>query len=130
MRPVCGWIEADLLDPAVDYASILPRAKVRRPTQSAREQVVVRPQRRRPDPCFERIPRRRRDLELNRALRLLLKHNCSRGDPIAVTHSPNAQLHEVTPAKLAIDAQVEQRKIASAGLYLEPDAYCSDVLDL
>ena len=47
-----------------------------------------------------------------------------------MTRVPNAQLHEVTAAKLAIDAQVEQRKIPSAALYLEPDADGPDVLYL
>lgn len=55
VRPVRGRIKADLLNPAVQNASILPRAKVRRPMQSAREEVVIRPQRRRPDPCLNRL---------------------------------------------------------------------------
>jgi len=130
MRPVPSGIKTNLLDPAVDYARVLPRSNVRRAMQAAREQIVVGAQRRRPDPCLKGLPGRSRDLELYRALRLLLEHNCSRSDPIAVTNVPNAQLHEVTAAKFAIYAEVEQRKISSAALYLEPDADGPDVLNL
>jgi len=42
----------------------------------------------------------------------------------------HAQLHEITAAKLAINAEVEQRQISSAALYLKPDADGPDVLDL
>jgi len=42
----------------------------------------------------------------------------------------DAQLHKIAAAKLAIDAQVEQCKIAGARLYLKPDANRPDILDL
>src|SRR5687768_16511191 len=107
MRPVSGGIKTDLLDPAVHDASVLPRAKVRRCVQAAREEIVVRAKPRQLDPCFYGLSRRRRDLELNRTLRPLLEHNGPGSDAIAMAHVSNAQLHEVASAKLAVDAQVE-----------------------
>ena len=42
----------------------------------------------------------------------------------------NPELHQVTAAKVAINAEVEQRKTPRAGLYLKPDAEGADVVNL
>jgi len=52
VRAVRRRIKADLFDPTVHNASVLPRAEVRRRMQSTREQIVFGPECRRLDPCF------------------------------------------------------------------------------
>ena len=41
-----------------------------------------------------------------------------------------AEPDEITPAQLAVNAQVEQRKVARTDLHLEADPYRPDVLNL
>jgi hypothetical protein len=50
------------------------------------------------DPCCHDLPRRRRDLELNRALRLLLQHDRPRCHAIAVANVADAQTQQVAGA--------------------------------
>jgi hypothetical protein len=71
------------------------------------EQEAVRVQPGRLDPRFQRLAGRRRDLELDRPLGLLLKHHCARGQPVTVAHVADAQLDQVAGAQLAVDPQIE-----------------------
>jgi hypothetical protein len=60
----------------------------------------------------------------------LLQHDRPRGDVIAVTDVAHAQLHEITGAQLAIDAQVEQCKLPGPAVHLQPDPDGPDFLQL
>ena len=53
------------------------------------------------------------EYELDRALSLLLHHDGARSYPITVRHVAHLNLHQVASAQLAINGQVEQRKISA-----------------
>src|SRR5512146_469472 len=98
MGTVVGRIEPDQRHPPVEDASVLAGAQVRRAAYPAREQVVVGPQPSLANPGLQRLPSRRRDLELDRPLRLLLEDGRSAGDPVTVADIANPQLHQIAGA--------------------------------
>jgi hypothetical protein len=63
--------------------------------QPTSEEKVVRPQARTSDPDRERLSRLLRDFELHGAPSLLLHHNRSRGDALAVGDVANAELDQI-----------------------------------
>jgi len=91
MRTVCRRIESDLLNPVVDNPRLLARAQVWRCVDPAGKEVAVRLQASLLDPGRDHIASRGRDLELDRALRFLLQHNCLRSHPITMAHVADAQ---------------------------------------
>ena len=78
-----------------------------------------------------------RDLELHRALRLVLHDDGARRHLVSMTHVPNLQSDEVASAQLAVDAQVEGtrasiwRRTRSAQMSLSWNgAFCPTILPL
>ena len=130
MRAVVGGVEAQLPDPAAEDARVLPCAEVRRSVLPAREQEVLGPQARLLDPPLHGLAGHAGDLELNRALRLVLHHDGPGRDLVPVTDVPDSQADQVAASQLAVDAQVEQRELTNPVLHLQADAQRPDVLGL
>ena len=82
------------------------------------------------DPLLHCVAGRLRDLELHRALRLVLHHHSARCDLIAVAYVLDLETDEVTAAQLAVDSKVEERELANPALHLKADSKCPDVLEL
>src|SRR4029453_2973616 len=86
MRPVCGWVETDTLNPRPDNPGILSSRKVRRLRHATRKKELLWLQMRRSDPGCDRVPRLLSDLKLDRPLGLFLHDNREGGDPSFVAH--------------------------------------------
>ena len=82
------------------------------------------------DPLLHGVARRRRDLELDGPLGLVLHHDRPRGHLIAVADVPDLQNDEVTTSKFAVDSKVEESEFADSTLNLKADSKCPDVLEL
>jgi hypothetical protein len=91
VRAIRRGIKTNFLDLAVDDSRVLAGAQVRRFAEPAGEEVAVRLQSSLLDPSRDQLSGRRRDLELDRALRLLLQHNRTPFHPITVANVANAQ---------------------------------------
>jgi hypothetical protein len=63
-----------------------------------------------------------RDLELDRSAGFLLNDRGTVLHTTADAEVAGAELHEITAAQLAVDSEIEQRKIACPLFKLEPDA--------
>ena len=98
--------------------------------EPAGKQEVLRLQPRLPDPHLHSIPGRRRDLELHWALGLVLHDDGACRNLVAMADIPDFESDEVASAKLAVDAQVEERKFAHSILHLQTNSKCPDVLEL
>src|SRR3954452_18213404 len=79
-------------------------------------------------PLSDRAARLRRDLELHGTACLFLDDRRSVANPSAGTHVIDPQPHQVAASELAIDGQIEHRKIALTPLQLEANANDPDVL--
>lgn len=97
---------------------------------AAREQEVVGLQPSELDPLLYGVTGSGRDLKLNRSLGLVLHHDSSRGNLVAVADVAHLQRDEVASAKLAVDAQVEEREFADPVLHLKTNPKRPDVLQL
>jgi hypothetical protein len=73
---------------------------------------------RRRDPGGDRLPRLFGDLELHRPLRLLLHDNCTASDATALDDIVNAKPHQIAPAQLTVDGEIEQRKFPGSMIQL------------
>jgi hypothetical protein len=62
-----------------------------------------------------------RDLELHRAVGFLLHDDRSGSHPIALRHIANLQPEEITASQLAVDGQVEKRKVPNSIGQLKAD---------
>ena len=82
------------------------------------------------DPLLYGIAGRRRDLELHRALGLVLHNHGPTCHMVAVMHVPDLEADEVAPAELAVNSQVEESELAHPVFHLEPDSKRPEVLDL
>jgi hypothetical protein len=82
------------------------------------------------DPLLRSFPGRLRDLELHRALSLVLHHHSAGCHLVAVAYVPDLETDEVATAQLAVDSQVEECKLSNPALHLEADSKCPDILDL
>jgi len=98
--------------------------------QPAREQKALRAQVCRTDPVPECIPGLLGNLELYRALGLLLHHHRPRGDLVSMGDVSYSQLDQIAPPQLAVDRQVEQRKVAQGLRELQSYADGPDLLQL
>ncbi len=110
--------------------SVLPRGKVWRRADTAREQKCAGIQVRGLDPRVNRFACWLGDLELHRTFRLLLHDNSARRDLIAVGNIQDAKLHKIASAELRINGEVEQSQIPSAVPQLKPDPDSPDVAQL
>jgi hypothetical protein len=63
--PVCRWIQADFLNPGIQYARVLPCPQMRGVMNPTGKQVIVICQFRLLDPFSNGISRRRSDFKLN-----------------------------------------------------------------
>ena len=97
---------------------------------AAWEQVVVGLERRGPDPHAHSVTGGRRDLELDGSLGLVLHHDGTRGDLVTVAEVAHLERNEVAPAKLAVNAQVEEGEFPYPLLHLQPKSKSPDVPQL
>jgi hypothetical protein len=79
-------------------------------------------------PVVDRAPSLLGDLKLNRSPGLLLDHRRSIANFPAGEYVVDPQPHEVAASELAVDGQIEHRKIALAALQLQADTNCPDAL--
>jgi hypothetical protein len=110
----------------MDDAGILPRREMRLLPKTAREQVSTPAGVESGQPVADRAPGLLGDLKLNRPPGLLLDH----GRAIANSPAGEYVADEVAAPKLAVDGQIEHRKIALAALQLQANTNCPDVLRL
>ena len=96
---------------------------------ATREHEVLGLQPRLLDPLLHSLAGRLRDLELHRALRLVLHHHGAGCNLVAVADVPDLETDKVTTAQLAVDSQVEESKLAHPALHLEADSKCPDILE-
>lgn len=75
-------------------------------------------------------PGRLGDLELHRAVGLLLHHDGAGGDPAALDDVTNAQRHQVASPELAVDREVEERQLTPTVRQFEANANRPDLLRL
>lgn len=82
------------------------------------------------DPRLQGISGGCSDLELNRPLSFVLHHSRACRDLVSMADISDFECDQVTAAQLAVDAQIEERKLSYAPFHLEPDAKCPDILGL
>jgi hypothetical protein len=70
-------------------------------------------------PSQQALARFSHDLELNRTTGLLLNDGCPVANGPAADEIANAQLHQIAPAQLAVDGQVEQGSVAQPLVLIE-----------
>ena len=109
---------------------ILPSRKVSRRRHTTPKKKLLRLQVGGRDPSTDRLPRLFSDLELHRPLGLLLHDNRAWGDMIALDHIANVKPHQVAPAQLAVDGEIEQREFAGSMIQLKSNPDGSDLLQL
>jgi len=112
VRPVNRRIESDGGDPLMHDPSILARRDMRRSRQATGEQITLRLQIRRCDPCGDSGSGRLGQLKLHRPLRLPLHHHRAGQDLIGMHHVSDAQVHQIAAPQLAVDCQVEHGQVA------------------
>jgi beta-keto acid cleavage enzyme len=104
------------------------------PTRSMQERMRPSPDpspdRSPASPGLERCAHRRRDLELDRALCLVLHDSGSGGHLIAMGEIADLQAHKIAAAQLAVDAKVEESQLAHATPHLQTHAQGPDVIRL
>ena len=91
---------------------VLARGDMWRSRRATGEQIVLRLQIRRFDPCGDSGSGRFGQLELHRSLCLSLHNHRTEQDLIGVRHVPTSQTHQITAAQLAVDRQVEHGHVA------------------
>ncbi len=109
---------------------ILPSRKVRRRRHKTRKEELFRLQAGGRDPGSDRVPRLLGDLELHRPVRLLLHDNRAWGDMTALEHIANVKPHQVAPAQLAVDGEIEQREFPGLMIQLQSNPDGLDLLQL
>src|SRR6266566_622029 len=113
-----------------DDPGILPSRKVRRCRHTARKEELLRLQAGGRDPGTDRVPRLFGDLELHRPLGLLLHDNRAWGNMTALEHIANVKPHQVAPAQLAVDGEIEQREFPDSMSQLQSNPDGPDLLQL
>src|ERR1700722_359603 len=88
--------------------------------QPAGKQKIRRLQSSRFDPGFEALTGLLRDLELDRPLGLLLHDGGPRSHVASVTNVLHLQSREIARSKLAIDCEIEYRKLTDVRGHLKP----------
>ena len=109
---------------------ILPSRKVRRRRHTARKEELLRLQAGRRNPGVDCIPRLFSNLELHRPLSLLLRDDRAWGDMTALERIANAKSHQVAPAQLAVDGEIEQREFPGSMIQLQSNPDGPDLLQL
>jgi hypothetical protein len=111
-------IETGALHPPMDDAGVLPRREMRPQAETAREQVSTPVSVEGSQPLADCAPGLLGDLELDRPTGLLLDHRRSIANPAAGAHIIDPHPNEVAVPELAVDGQIQHRKIALAALKL------------
>jgi len=130
VRAVACRVKTEFLDPVFKDSGVLPGSQVGRVVNAARKHKVVRLQFCLLDPLLYSVSGRRRDLELHRALGLVLHDHRARCHLVAVADVPHLQTDQVAAAELAVDSQVEECQLAHPVLHLEAHSERPDVLEL
>ena len=97
-------------------------------TAPAGEEPVASSQPAETQPRRERLPSRFSQLEGNWPASLLLNDCGAEPDRVAEVDIENAQANEVTASQLAVDCDIEHRKVANAALVLQPGPDSPNVL--
>jgi hypothetical protein len=101
---------------------------VRRAIDATRKQVVALGQLHRLKPFPDRLAGPRGNLESHRAFGLALPDRCARQDFAATRDVGHTQGQQVTGPELAVDGQVEQRKIPTIAYGLQTHSDGPDFL--
>jgi hypothetical protein len=123
-------IEAGALDPTMDDAGVLPCREMRPQPETAWKQVSTSTSVKGSQPLADRAPGLFCDLELHRPAGFFLDHGRSLANPPAGAHLIDPHPNEVATSELAVDGQIEHRKIALAVLQLQANTNCPDILRL
>src|SRR3954453_9843231 len=97
---------------------------------STRKQEILGAQLTTTNPGSNGLACRLGNLELHRSLSFLLHNNGACRDPLAVRNITNANFHEIASAQLAIDREIEQRKITGTVSNLQAHSNGPDVFEL
>ena len=119
VRAVVCRVKTELLDPAFENPRVLPRSQMWRIANTTWEHERVRLQSRLLDPLLYGVSGGRRDLELHWALGLVLHHDCAGCHLVAMTNISDLQADKVAAPELAVDSQVEKRKLADSVFHLK-----------
>src|SRR6266700_1951695 len=130
MGAVGRLIKPNRSRPGMNDPGILPSRKVRRRRHTARKEELLWLQAGGRDPGTDRVPRLFGDLELHRPLGLLLHDNRAWGDMTAREHIANLKPHQIAPAQLAVDGEIEQREFAGSMIQLQSNPDGPDLLQL
>lgn len=98
--------------------------------EPAGEDEVIRLQRSLLDPCLQSVSGSGRDLELNWALGLVLHDDGSGGHLVTMRHITHFERNQVSSAKLAVDAEVEECELTDPTFHLKTYSQGPDVLHL
>ena len=112
----------------MDDAGVLSCREMRLLPKTAREEGSTAVGVESGQPVADRAPGLLGDLKLNRPPGLLLDHGRSIANSPAGQYVVDPQPREVAAPELAVDGQIEHRKIALAALQLQTNANCPDVL--
>jgi hypothetical protein len=82
------------------------------------------------EPCQDARPSWLQQLELDGALGLLLNDLCTVSYATPSNEVADANLHEIAPAKFAVDGKVEQGSVAKSMLLIQHEADRPDLLRL
>src|SRR6266699_1872280 len=130
MSAVGRWIKPNRSRPGMNDPGILPSGKVRRCRHTAGKEELLRLQAGGRDPGTDCVPRFFGDLELHRPLGLLLHDDRTRGDMTALEHNANVKPHQIAPAQLAVDGEIEQREFPGSMIQLQSNPNGPDLLQL
>jgi hypothetical protein len=106
----------------MDDAGVLPRREVRLFPEAAREKISAAPGVQRGQPVASGGAGMLRDLELHWPAGLLPNYGRTIANPAADEYIVDSDPDEVAAPELAVDRQIEHRKIAPALLHLQPDS--------
>ena len=112
----------------MDDPGVLPRRDVRRITQATGEEELAASWRGVGEPIADCCSGLFSDLELDRPTGFPLDHRCAVLHPAPDAYVGHPKPDEVTAPQLAINGEVEKRKVTSASLKLEANANCPDLL--
>jgi hypothetical protein len=82
------------------------------------------------DPSDQSISSLRRDLELDRTLRLALDDASSRSNVHAMRNVADPQPNQIACPQLTVDCEVKERQLPAIALELKPDSNRPDLLEL
>src|SRR5215472_15912151 len=103
----------------MDDAGVLPCREMRPQPETARKQVSTTTSFEGSQPLADRAPGLFGDLEQHRPAGFLLDHRRPIADSPAGEYVVDPQPHEVATSELAVDGQIEHRKIALTALQLQ-----------